>query len=135
MMTILSFLGGVFSFFGAISEYFKRKTFENSVRQEYETKKKQDALDISEQTSKLVDDSKNDAVKITHTINIISQSKPTDIISNTSSIEVMSDPILKKELQEKHIIALELKNNVDKTIEDIKSGKKFESGEEIVLRG
>lgn len=135
MMIILSFLGGVFSFFGSISEYFKRKTFENSVRQEYETKKTQDALDVSEQTSKMVDDAKNNAENINQTIDMIAQSKNTDIISDIVSIDAIRDPLLKKEMQEKNKIAVDLKNNVDKTIEDIKAGKKFDNGEEIVLRG
>ena len=136
--SILKFFGSLFSFFGKATDYANKKDTENLVRNNYEKDKEIDALREAQKTDELIHESEK-------RIDTLEQTA-----ENVSSVDIndasLTDDEIKKELEnlsesektnrENQIsMSKEIKEELDKKQQEVKSNDSFNDGDEFIFKG
>lgn len=119
--TIITAIGSIFGGLNKIFTYFQSKNEENKIKKGYEEAKRADALEEDQKASKLIDASEKELSKVNIDLELISKaSTDVNIVQENESQRQVNDELSKK-----------VKESIDK----IESDDRFNSGEEIILKG
>ena len=77
--TLLSFFGNLFSFLGKGLDFLDKRKFENEVKNNYENKKKIDALEDDKKSKELIDESNEKTEKARKAINEVKNDLNSDL--------------------------------------------------------
>ena len=136
---ILSFFGNAFSLFGKLTDFIEKRKFENEVKNKYEEKKRNDALEEDKKSKELIDSANEKSNQAQEDINTvktvkIEDAKLTDEQVKTE-LESIEDPKEKKKREKQVKLAKEIKENADKKQAEIEKDAKFNAGDDISFKG
>lgn len=136
---ILSFFGNAFSLFGKLTDFIEKRKFENEVKNKYEEKKRNDALEEDKKSKELIDSANEKSNQAQEDINTvktvkIEDAKLTDEQVKTE-LESIEDPKEKKKREKQVKLAKEIKENANKKQAEIEKDEKFNAGDDISFKG
>ncbi len=139
LTTLLSFFGNLFSFLGKGLDFLDKRKFENEVKNNYENKKKIDALEDDKKSKELIDESNEKTEKARKTINEVKNANLDDAKLTDEQVKKelddISDPKAKAEREGEIKLSKEIKEVADKKKAEIEKDDKFNNGEEITFKG
>ena len=137
--TLLSFFGNLFSFLGKGLDFLDKRKFENEVKNNYENKKKIDALEDDKKSKELIDESNEKTEKARKAINEVKNANIDDAKLTDDQVKKelddIADPTARSEREGEIKLAKEIKDAADKKKATIEKDDKFNSGEEITFKG